>query len=274
MLDAHQHFWRVDRGDYDWLGPHLQPLNRDFEPADLLPHLSRAGITRTIVVQAAQTEGETVYLLDLAEQHDFIAGVVGWLDMEADDFEHKLDRFATFPKFVGLRPMLQDLPDDAWIVRPRVLDALRVMARKNVPFDILSFPRHLRHVQRALEHTPTLRAVVDHMSKPDIAHQTFEPWKEDMATLAKLPNVFCKLSGLVTEASEHWQYSDFVPYVDHVVESFGAQRLMFGSDWPVCTLRATYAEVANLIRTLLARHFGGDALHDIFEANAARFYGV
>lgn len=274
MLDAHQHFWRVDRGDYGWLGPHLKPLYRDFLPENLLTPMARAGITRTIAVQAAQTEAETDYLLALADEHEFIAGVVGWLDMEADNFAERLAYYRHNPRFVGLRPMLQELAQDDWICRPRVLDNLRLVADQQLPFDILSFARHLPHVQRALEQTPHLSAVVDHISKPDIRQHVFEPWKHGMSAIAALPNVSCKLSGMVTEADAHWCVNDFVPYVDHVVQVFGPDRLMFGSDWPVCTLSASYAEVLNLLRTLLAKHFGPDALAKVFESNAARFYKV
>ncbi|SIQ46669.1 L-fuconolactonase [Rhizobium sp. RU35A] len=274
MLDSHQHFWKVERGDYGWLTPELGPIYRDFLPSDLARDMRRAGITRTILVQAAQTEAETDFLLEVAEKTDFVAGVVGWIDMEATDFAARLGRYRQHPKFVGIRPMLQGLDDDAYILRPSVLDSLKTVAEHGLPFDILTFTQHLPHVIAALKEVPTLRAVVDHISKPDIANGILDPWRAHIEEIATFPNVSCKVSGMVTEARADWGLADFAPYVDHVARCFGADRLMFGSDWPVCTLAAHYSEVANLARTLLSRHFGPQALRQIFEDNAARFYGV
>lgn len=274
MLDSHQHFWKVERGDYGWMGDHVAPLLRDFMPDDLRAHLQRTGVTRTIVVQAAETEAETTFLLGLAASTDFIAGVVGWLDMDSDAFPERLAQLRRNPLFVGLRPMLQGLPDDGWILRPRVLDHLALVAEAGVPFDILTFPRHLPHVLKALERTPGLRAVIDHLSKPDIAAGRLDPWRGLMTEMSQFPEVSCKLSGLVTEASPDWTLDDFRPYVDHVAACFGENRLMFGSDWPVATLQASYAEVVNVARTVVGSHFGPEALRKIFEGNAAAFYGI
>lgn len=274
MLDSHQHFWKIERGDYGWMGDHVAPLLRDFMPDDLRPHLRRAGVTRTIVVQAADTEAETAFLLDLAASTDFIAGVVGWLDMDSDSFPERLARLRRDPLFVGVRPMLQDLPQDDWILRPRVLEHLALLAQAGVPFDILSLPRHLPHVLKALERTPGLKAVIDHLSKPEIAAGRLDPWQNLMAEIAGYPGMHCKLSGMVTEAAADWRLDDFRPYVDHVVACFGADRLMFGSDWPVATLSASYAEVVNVARTLLSAHVGPEASTKVFESNAAAFYGI
>jgi L-fuconolactonase len=274
MLDSHQHFWKVERGDYGWLTPELGSIYRDFLPEDLTHEMRRAGVTRTILVQAAETEAETDFLLEIARETDFVAGVVGWIDMEAEDFAARLARYRQNPKFVGLRPMLQGLGDDAYILRPKVLDSLKAVADSGLPFDILTFTRHLPHVVAALKTVPGLKAVVDHISKPEIAAGTLDPWRAHMEDIAAFANVSCKVSGMVTEASANWQLEDFRPYVDHVARCFGPDRLMFGSDWPVCTLAASYAEVANLARTLLSSHFGPEDLHGIFEKNAARFYSV
>ena len=274
MLDSHQHFWKVDRGDYDWMGPHVQPLLRDFMPDHLRPDMRRAGITHTIVVQAAQTEAETDFLLKLAEETDFIAGVIGWLDLDAPNFAERLDHYLKNPLFRGVRPMLQDLPDDAFILRPQVLNSLKYMAARSVPLDILTFTRHLPFVAGALRQVPDLRAVVDHISKPAIASGILDPWRAYMADIATFPHVSCKISGMVTEAGAAWSPENFQPYVDHVAAQFGAERLMFGSDWPVCTLAASYAEVNHLARALLERHFGPDDMDKIFKSNGARFYGL
>ena len=234
VIDAHHHFWQVARGDYHWMTAETGlPLRRDYLPEDLAPLLRKAGVDRTVVVQAAQSEAETDFLLDLADGAGFVAGVVGWLDMEDAGFAGKLDRLLARPKFVGLRPMLQDLDDDAYILRPRVRDNLVRMAERGVAFDVLGFPRHLANVTRALEAVPQLRAVVDHLSKPAIAAREFDGWATGISRLAALPNVHCKLSGMITEADHaSWRPADLEPYVDHVLSAFGPGRLMFGSDWP------------------------------------------
>jgi L-fuconolactonase len=273
MIDSHQHFWAIARGDYGWMGQHVAPLLRDFMPEDLAPLMARTGITRTIAVQAADSEAETEFLLQLAERTGFIAGVVGWLDMDSDAFPERLDHLRRSAKFVGLRPMLQDLPDDRFILRPRVLRHLGLMADRGLALDVLIVPRHLPHVREALALTPGLRAVIDHMAKPEIAAGRLDPWREGIAAVAALPDVSCKLSGLVTEApAGSWTPDHLRPYVDHVVDCFGPDRLMFGSDWPVCTLAATYAEVNNAARLLTARHFGPADMEKLFSTNAARFY--
>lgn len=276
VIDAHHHFWQVARGDYHWMtaetGP---PLRRDYLPEDLAPLLRKAGVDRTVVVQAAQSEAETEFLLDLADGVGFVAGVVGWLDMEDADFAGKLDRLMARPKFVGLRPMLQDLDDDAYILRPGVRDNLVRMAGRGVAFDVLGFPRHLANVTSALEAVPQLRAVVDHLSKPAIAAREFDGWAAGISRLAALPNVHCKLSGMITEADHaSWRPADLEPYVDHVLSAFGPGRLMFGSDWPVCLLAGSYAEVLNALRTVLDGKLSADERAGVYGANAARFYGL
>ena len=273
-IDSHQHFWRVSRGDYGWLNDEVKPLVRDFMPEDLEPLLRRAGIDRTVLVQAAATEAETDFLLDIAARTPFVAGVVGWLDMDADGFAGRLAHYRANPHFVALRPMLQGLDDDAFILRPRVLDNLRRVAESGLAFDILTFPRHLPHVARALEAVPGLRAVVDHLSKPPIAAGGLDPWAADIAAIAAFPNVSCKVSGMVTEARADWALEDLAPYVDHVATCFGPDRLLFGSDWPVATLAAEYGEVAHAARALLGRRFGPEDMDKIFGLNAASFYGL
>lgn len=274
-IDSHQHFWRLSRGDYGWLNEEgVAAIRRDFLPEDLAPLLARTGVARTIAVQAAETEAETDFLLGLAERTPFIAGVVGWLDMESEFFAERLAHYAANPLFVGLRPVLQDLSDERYILRPVVLDNLRRVADSGLAFDFLTFPRHLPHVVKALEAVPGLRAVVDHISKPPIAEGRLDPWRDDIAAVVAFPNVSCKLSGLVTEATPDWQLEHLRPYVDHVAAIFGEDRLLFGSDWPVATLAASYGEVIHAARALLSPHFGPDGMAKIFGGNAARFYRV
>jgi len=272
IIDSHHHFWRVERGDYHWM-PDGGVLRRDYLPEDLRPLLRRAGVDRTVLVQAAQTEAETHFLLDLAAETDFVAGVVGWLDFEDERFGDKLEQLRDHPKFVGLRPMLQDIADDEYILRPRVMDNLRRVEALDLPFDILTYPRHLPHVLAALDQLPRLRAVVDHISKPPIAAGRLAGWADDMAAVAAHRNVSCKLSGIVTEADQaNWNSSDLAPFVRHVFAAFGEDRVMFGSDWPVCLLAASYAEALNALRTILDPDLSADGMNKLFGHNAAAFY--
>ncbi|MCC5875140.1 MAG: amidohydrolase family protein [Candidatus Sumerlaeia bacterium] len=274
-IDSHQHFWKVDRNDYHWMTPDIPVLHRDYLPEDLEPQLRKCGIDSTILVQAAQTEAETEWLLGLAESHDFIAGVIGWLDMDSPSFPDKLDRFCENSSFLGVRPMLQDLEDDAWIVRPWVLQNLSHLAERNVPFEFLTYTRHLPHVVTALEKSPGLHAVVDHLSKPEIKTGNLDPWRELMARVASFPNVSCKVSGMITEADwNHWRPEDLRPYVLHVLEVFGPERIMWGSDWPVCRCAGEYAEALNAARTILDERLTPTQQAQFYGGNAARFYGI
>ncbi|MFT4161956.1 amidohydrolase family protein [Shinella sp.] len=273
IVDAHHHLWRVGRGDYHWMSPDMPVLARDYLADDLRPVLRRAGVDRTVVVQAAQTEAETDFLLSLAAETDFIAGVVGWLDFEDAAFPAKLEALMRRPKFVGLRPMLQDHADDGYVLRPAVLDNIRHLAAAGAAFDILTFPRHLPIILRMLDAVPGIRAVVDHLSKPPVASGRLEGWAEDMTRLAAHPGLHCKVSGLVTEADHAgWAPGDLTPYVRHVFDVFGADRLMFGSDWPVCLLAASYAEVLNAARGILDPLLDADGMAQVFGGNAVSFY--
>jgi L-fuconolactonase len=273
IVDSHHHFWRVDRGDCHWMPPSVGVLRRDYLPDDLRPIIRRAGVDATVVVQAAQTEVETDFLLALADESDFVLGVVGWLDFEDRVFPRKLEGLMRRTKFVGLRPMLQDIQDDAYILRPAVLENLRRVASLDLAFDFLTYPRHLPHVLRALDKVPNLRAVVDHVSKPPIADKRTEGWAQDMARLGQHDQVWCKLSGMVTEANhESWRPADLQPFVQHVFDSFGEDRVMFGSDWPVCLLAASYAEVLNALRTILDGQLSDGGMAKVFGQNAVDFY--
>lgn len=275
VVDSHHHLWRIARGDYGWLTADLGILYRDYEPEDLQPLLARHGVAQTIVVQAAESEAETRFLLSLAAGHGFIAGVVGWLDFESADFGERLAALRAMPKFVGLRPMLQGLADDAYILRPAVLGNLERMARAGVPLDILTFPRHLPHVAEAFRRVRGLRGVVDHLSKPAVARGELEPWRQRIAELAAIPEICCKVSGLVTEADHaRWQPADLEPYLMHVVDVFGPARLMWGSDWPVCLLAASYERVLAVTRDILAKRLDAAQLQQVFAGNARAFYGI
>jgi L-fuconolactonase len=270
-IDAHQHFWRPARGDYGWLTPDLDGLYRDFLPGDLAPLLDDAGIGGTVLVQAAPSEDETRFMLSLADRHDFVRGVVGWTEFEAPDASARIAALAAHPRLKGLRPMIQDLPDDDWMLRPGLGAAFRALADAGLVFDALVFPRHLPNLARLLDRHPAMRAVVDHGAKPAIAAGEFHAWAASMAAIARDTDASCKLSGLVTEAGPQWTADRLAPYVDHLLATFGPTRLIWGSDWPVCTLAATYRQWLDATDRLLG-HCTPAERAAILGDNATRTY--
>ena len=273
-IDSHQHFWTLDRGDYGWLTPDLTALYRDFLPSDLVPMLARAGIHRTVLVQAAPTLAETRYLLELAERHKFIAGVVGWVDMEgAQASIDTLESLQGNPFFLGIRPMIQDIADPAWMLRPSLAPVLKAVADLGLTFDALVKPVHLPNLLELLQRHPDLRTVIDHGAKPDIASGQWVSWARWIDRVAEETSAFCKLSGLITEAGEDHSFLELTPYMDRLLESFGAERLMWGSDWPVLNLRADYPGWVTATSHWLAPLAAAE--RDAIEAgNAVRFYGL
>ena len=276
-IDAHQHFWRLARGDYGWLNleakPYLEPIHRDFQPADLWPLLEAEGIAGTVLVQAAETVAETDYMLSLADAHDFIRGVVGWVDLSAPDAVATIERLARHPTFKAVRPMLQDLPDPAWISTAPSGPAAQALVRLGLRFDALVKTPHLPHLLSFAQRHPALPMVIDHAAKPDMAHHEFTAWRALMAPLAALPHVHCKLSGLVTEIGPGWRLDTLRPYVDTVLELFGPQRVMWGSDWPVLNLAADYRRWAEATDTLLESRTA-EQRDAMLGGNAIRFYGL
>jgi L-fuconolactonase len=271
-IDAHQHFWSLSRSDYGWLTPALESLYRDFQPADLLPLLTEAGIDYTVLVQAAPTVDETLYLLDLAAKNDFVAGVVGWVDMAGQDMAiAELDAINRDAHFVGIRPMLQDLSDPAWIVRPELAPVTQALIDRNLCFDALVKPAHLPYLLQFLDRHPDLRVVIDHGAKPDVANMTWQPWAAGIADIARHTGAYCKISGLITEAAAPQRYEDLAPYLDHLLEVFGPERLMWGSDWPVLSLAGDYAGWHRSAGNWLSR-LSVDERAGIEGLNAARFY--
>ena len=273
-IDGHQHFWTLQRDDYDWLTPELEPLYRDFQPSDLAPILEASQIDRTVLVQAAPTVNETRYLLDLADQYDFIAGVVGWVDMEDGAAAVTILReLGRHPKFVGIRPMLQDIDDPAWIAAADTAQATEALIDEDLRFDALVKPVHLPHLLEFLRRFPELETVIDHGAKPGIAKNDWQPWADQMAQIAKQTTAFCKLSGLITESAPDQTYDDLAPYVDHLLETFGPQRLIWGSDWPVLEIAGTYSEWLFAAEGFIGS-LSVDERAQIMGGNAARFYGL
>jgi L-fuconolactonase len=276
IVDAHQHFWRPDRGDYGWLRPADGILYRDYLPQDLAPLIGAHRVQATVLVQAAPTEAETRYLLDLAAQTDFVAGVVGWVDMEAPGAPGRIADLVAYGrgKLKGLRPMVQDIADLRWLLKPVLDPAFEAMIDHGLVFDALVSPRHLQPLQARLLRHPKLRAVLDHAGKPDIAGKVFPSWAEDVAKLAReLPLLHCKLSGLLTQAGESAGVDELEPYVAHLFEHFGPKRLMWGSDWPVLNLRSEYRHWLELAQTLVRRHAPGHE-QEVFGATAIGFYAL
>jgi L-fuconolactonase len=240
-IDGHQHFWTTQRDDYGWLTPDLALLYRDFGPDDLQPLLDHAGVDQTVLVQAAATTDETRYLLGIAEHHPIVAGVVGWVDMDAPDAAVKtLDDFAHHSKFVGIRPMIQEIEDSAWIDRPELGIVLNALIEMDVCFDALVRSAHLPYLLSCLNRHPELRVVIDHGAKPNIAAGEWQPWADGIAAIAEQTSAYCKISGLITEASDKQTYGDTTRYYDHLLEVFGPERLIWGSDWPVLNLAGDY----------------------------------
>ncbi len=270
-IDAHQHFWRRDRGDYDWLTPALAPLWRDFLPDDLAPLLARHAIGGSVLVQAAQSDAETEFLLELARRHDFIRGVVGWTDLTSPSAPARIAALAADPLLVGLRPMLQDLPDDDAILHPAAQPALAAMAQHGLVLDALIRPRHLPRLLALRSRHPDLRIVIDHAAKPDIAGSDLAFWARDLAAVAADGVTHCKLSGLITEAGPSWQVADLQPVAQTVLAAFGPDRVMWGSDWPVLNLAGDYASWDTATSTLLAALNPADRAAVLGET-ARRFY--
>jgi L-fuconolactonase len=275
-IDAHQHYWSLAHRDYGWLAdtPALHPIYRDFGPEDLAPLLDRAGIDGTVLVQAAPSEAETWRLLALAGQPaSRVRAVVGWTDLAAPDAPARIRRLAQEPLLKGLRPMLQDIPDPAWILDARLRPAIQTMTALGLCLDLLIKPHQLDAALAFARAHPSLRMVIDHAAKPAIAHRAFEPWATQMARFAAETPVRCKLSGLVTEAGPGWDAAALRPYVDHLLQHFGPGRLMWGSDWPVLNLAGGYLQWHAVSDQLLAALSAADRAC-IQGANAAEFYGI
>src|SRR5216684_732903 len=234
-IDAHQHFWNVDLFEYAWMRPPPSDLRLNYLPDLLWRILKRNRFEGTVLVQANTHLPETRWLLDLAEANEFIFAVVGWVDLTDPRLGAVLDQLQKRPKFKGVRHPVHDEADDNWLLRPSGLAGLGELARRNLPYDLLLRPRHLALIPRIADSVPGLRMVIDHIAKPSIAQQVMEPWAQDIEAAAALPQVYCKLSGMITEADpQSWKADHLRPYVEHVMRIFGPDRLMFGSDWPVC----------------------------------------
>jgi L-fuconolactonase len=273
-IDSHQHFWHYSPIEHGWMSDEMAQLKRDLLPEDLAPLLKSIGVDGCIAVQARQSLEETRWLLDLAEKHAFIKGVVGWVDLCSTDVQEQLETFASHPKLVGVRHILQDEPDDEFMLRPEFMHGVSQLRQLHLTYDLLLYPKHLRAAAQLVQKFPEQPFVLDHIGKPRIAEGVLSPWREDLRDLASARNVLCKLSGLVTEAKwNEWKPAEFTPYFDTVVEAFTPERLMVGSDWPVCLLSADYASTMQIAIDYV-QQFSPAAQSGILGENCARFYGI
>ena len=275
MIDAHQHFWCYTVHEYPWIDESMQPLRRDFLPARLSRLFKRTGIQESIAVQARQSIAETRWLLQLSLKYHFIRGVVGWIDLQGN-VSDQLQPFTGAGTLVGVRHVIQDEPDDRFILRDTFLRGISQLKKWNLAYEILIHPRHLPYAVQFVRQFPDQVFILDHMAKPIVRKGRFSPWREDFESLSKFPNVSCKISGLVTEADwKQWKPEQFFPYLDTAFECFSPDRLMFGSDWPVCTLAASYEQVFHLPMTYMQKKgYAESDIRKVFGENAARIYGL
>lgn len=273
-LDAHQHFWKYSAADYGWINDSMAALRRDFLPEDLQPLLAGEGFDGSVAVQARQSLEETRWLLELAAHNDIVKGVVGWVDLRSPELAAQLHQFAQNPKLVGVRHVVQDEADDNFMLGPEFRRGIARLREYDLAYDILIFPRQLPAAVKLVREFSDQRFVLDHIAKPPIAEGRLSPWDRHIRELARAENVFCKLSGMVTEARWHdWKPEDFRPYIDVVLDTFTPSRLMIGSDWPVCTASAPYSRTLALVRD----HIGtltSNEQNSILGENCARFYRV
>jgi L-fuconolactonase len=273
-IDAHQHFWRYDPAEYGWIDDTMAALRRDHLPMDAQREMTRAGVDACVAVQARQTLEETRWLLALADAHPFIAGVVGWIDLQSADVRAQLEEFANHPRLVGVRHIVQSEPDDRFMLRPAFCAGLALLEEFGLAYDILVYSRHLPVAAELADRFPSQRFVLDHLGKPDIRAGAIDAWARDLRRLAVRPNVWAKVSGLVTEADwTRWTPAMLRPYLDVAFECFGAERLMIGSDWPVCTVAGDYARTMNVVMDYVADRPPRER-DAVLGGNAQRFWNL
>ncbi|MEM1134584.1 MAG: amidohydrolase family protein [Bacteroidota bacterium] len=273
-IDAHQHFWHYSPTTHAWINDEMQVLKQSFLPENLASVLNKKGFDGCVAVQASQTEAENDFLLGLAEQNEFIKGVVGWLDLRATNIEDRLVHYQQNTKFCGIRHVVQDEPDDDFLLRADFQQGISKLKAFGLTYDVLVFERQLPAAVKFVEAFPDQPFVLDHIAKPLIAQRKLSPWEENVKQLAQCDNVYCKVSGMVTEADwKNWQYEDFKLYLDVVFEAFGAERIMIGSDWPVCLLATDYNKVIDIVEKYI-QGFSEAEKKAIMGENAVKFYNL
>ena len=273
-IDSHQHFWVFDPVRDNWINDEMLVLKNDFLPAQLLPVLQKNGIDGCVAVQASQTDDETVFLLELAAENPFIKGVVGWIDLKADDIEEQLEAYGQYNLLKGFRHILQSEPDKQYMLQPAFQNGIAALQKYGYTYDILIYPEHLPYAAQLVSGFPDQKFVLDHMAKPPIKTKEIEDWQNDIESLAKHQNVYCKISGLLTEANwAHWEVADFTPYLDVVLNAFGTNRIMFGSDWPVCLLAGAYKGTMQVMHNFIEK-LSAIEQELFFGGNAVSFYNL
>ncbi len=274
IIDAHQHFWNYSPAKHAWINGQMAVLKRDFLPIDLLEIYKKNSVTGCVAVQADGSEEETDFLLQLAEKHGFIKGVVGWVDLQDRQVEARLRHYRNFKKLKGFRHVVQDEPDPEFMLREDFRAGLKALEDFHYTYDILIYPHQLDAAIKTVQDFPKINFVLDHIAKPHIKEAKMDNWLPKITGLAQSPNVCCKVSGMVTEAAwKSWRQQDFVPYLDAVTEAFGMDRLMFGSDWPVCLLSGNYEQVLKIVQDYY-QGFSQEDKDKLFYLNASRFYGL
>ncbi len=273
-IDSHQHFWLYNSNEYGWITDEMEILRKDYLPDQLGTELSSIGYDGSIAVQARQSLAETHWILDLSEQHSFIKGVIGWVDLCSPDAEEQLTHFSGNPKLVGIRHVIHDEQDDNFMLRKSFLRGISYLKKFGLTYDILVFPRHLSNTIKFVSQFPEQVFVLDHIAKPSIKDKQIAPWKEDIEKLARFRNVYCKLSGMVTETNvRNWDKEEFIPYLNIVFEAFGTNRLMIGSDWPVCRLAGSYKQIMQIVSDYIST-FKVQDQQKILGENAITAYGL
>lgn len=273
-IDSHQHFWKFDPVRDSWITEEMKVIQRDFAPEDIKPLLDNNNIGGCVAVQADQSDKENSFLLALAEKNDFVKGVVGWVDFQAEDVEEKLIQYSSHDKLKGFRHVLQGEKQRDFMLRPAFKNGIGKLKHFNFSYDILIFPDQLKFTLDFVRSFPDQRFVIDHIAKPYIKDKKIDEWKNDMQALANEGNVSCKISGMVTEADwKNWRKEDFKPYLDVVVESFGVKRIMYGSDWPVCLVAASYDKMFQIVKEYFSG-FSNDEQQLFFGTNATQFYNL
>jgi len=271
-IDAHHHFWLYDPARHEWITDEMSAIRKDFLPKDFEPILKQNGISGSVLVQVDQTETENDFQLKNAEENDFIKGVVGWVDLQADNIEERLEFYKQYKKMKGFRHILQGEADRALMLKPAFMNGIRKLKKFGYTYDILIYTDQLKYTKEFVAAFPDQLFVIDHLAKPNIKEQKIDEWKKNMGAVAEYENVYCKISGMVTEADwKNWNKEDFTPYLDVVMEAFGIDRIMYGSDYPVCLAAATYEQMKGIVDDYFSS-FSKDEQEKFFGKNVINFY--
>ena len=273
-IDSHQHFWKFNNEEFSWIDDQMKILKKNFLPQDLFPIIQENNVDGTITVQARQSLEETEWILQLSDENSFIKGVVGWVDLRSKELEKQLERYTQHKKLAGVRHVIQSEPDDKFLLRDDFINGIKSLKKYNLSYDILIYAKHLPQTIEFVNKFPNQIFILDHIAKPDIKNRIIIPWKKNIERLGRFENVYCKLSGMITEADWHsWKPDDLLPYIDVIVKSFGTERLMIGSDWPVCQVAGDYKKVISVVTDYFSK-FSEIEKENIFGMNAIKAYGL